>query len=109
MEQGIKRKDMGIAGALIVVIQGITALQSTNSVSADIEALRKEIQQSAIERERFFVRKTDLLVLTQKIDDLADKVTDLKSHLEDSYSMECEPDDKEVAWLMTQSVKTNCL
>lgn len=99
MTPNIKRRDMGIAGAIIVLSQALTSLQSSHSISGQVEELKNQLQTSKMETEQYFVRKTELVTVVAKIDKLSDQVSDLKNqfskfqmHMEDKYSLEeCDP------------------
>jgi hypothetical protein len=99
MTPTIKRRDMGIAGAIIVLSQAVTSLQSSHSISGQVEELKTQLETSKIEREQYFVRKTELVTVVAKIDKLSDQVSDLKNNfsrfqieMQDKYSLqECDP------------------
>lgn len=88
----IKRRDMGIAGALIVISQFISSFQSSQSVSSEISKFKEDFNQLKVDREQYFVRKTDLAPVLTKLDSLNEqlvklneKVASLKRVVRDNY------------------------
>lgn len=74
----IKRRDMGIAGAIIILAQVLSSTQSAQNLSKEIAELKRDIEASNLEREQYFVRKTEIFSLTRKLDRVSDQVTSLK-------------------------------
>lgn len=76
------RKDLGIAGTVVVLSQLITSFQSQQTVTERIDKLSETIQVMRLDVEQFFVRKTDLQNLSHKIDQLSEQVAHIKEHLD---------------------------
>ncbi len=70
----LKKKDLGIAGLALVLSQFGSSLQGTDRISREISQFKDEFHQSILEREQFFVRKTDLLALNGRFDRLDAKL-----------------------------------
>jgi len=64
----VKRRDIGIAGALIILSQAITSSQSSNSITNQIDELRNQLIQLKVDREQYFVRKDELKKVINKLD-----------------------------------------
>lgn len=77
----IKRREVGIAGAVIVIAQFISTFQSSQSVTNEIAKLREEFQQLRIDREQYFSRKTDLIPILTKLDKMNEKLIELNEKL----------------------------
>lgn len=98
----LKKRDMGIAGALIVLTQVLTNFHSSETVTDRIEELQKEFRQSLVDREQYFVRKIEIRDLSSKIEkvngeliQIKNQVTSLKALLKDDY-----PADSEITCLL---------
>jgi hypothetical protein len=64
-----KNKDYSLPGAILIVIsQLFSSFQSSDQISKEIDKFRNEFQQSLVDRETFFVRKTELADISRKID-----------------------------------------
>ncbi len=72
---------MGIAGAIIVLSQAVTSLQSSHSITDRIEQIKETIAVAKIEREQYFVRKTELATVMVKIDKMSENVSALKEQV----------------------------
>lgn len=69
------KNNLGVPGAILIVIsQLISGYQSSNQISQEIVKFREEFQQSLVDREKYFVRKTELGELGHKIDGLNSKI-----------------------------------
>lgn len=97
----VKRRDMGVVGIIIVVSQLFTSFQSSQNVSEQLEHFRDEFSQSQVDLEKYFVRKTDVAVINQKLDktneklaQIGEQIKNLKSLVKDhTYTeSETEPD-----------------
>lgn len=89
----VKRRDIGIAGALIVLAQAITSSKSADSINLQIEELKKSFIAAKIEREQFFVRKEELKGVVTKLDKLEieiAKIGERINYLGDSSSIASE-------------------
>lgn len=86
-----KRSDIGIAGTVLLVTQVIASQQSTQTVSKQIEELRQEIQKSIVDREEYFVRKTELNSRLDGINLQLQKIqeqVDSMKHMVDEYALD---------------------
>lgn len=66
---------MGLAGAIIVVAQVITQFFSSSHSNKNIS---EELQQIRADQEKYFVRKDELQIVSNKIDKLGRDVTEIK-------------------------------
>jgi hypothetical protein len=71
----LRRRHMGLAGAIIIISQAITqyfsASQSTKNISSDVQQIRAD-------QERYFARKDDLERVSHRIDTIAKDISDIK-------------------------------
>lgn len=76
----VKRKELGLAGAVLLISQLVGSYQASQNVSAELVNFRADLQKNTIEREQYFVRKTDVIPVIDKLDKLSDKLAaiDLK-------------------------------
>ena len=77
----IKRRDVGIAGALIVLAQLFSDFKASHNVSSEILKFREEFQSSKLEREQFFVRKSELDSLGHKLEKINDQLFQLSQQV----------------------------
>ncbi len=99
MSNGVKKRDLGITGLVVVLTQALSQFSSTDKLAKDIEDFKHEFKVSLLEREEYFVRKSDLQPLIIKLDQvseklsgLASKVNSLKRDLQDvSFLEELDP------------------
>jgi septal ring factor EnvC (AmiA/AmiB activator) len=89
------RRHIGIASALIVLSQAITSFQSTDTISKQVREIQSDLAASKVEREEYFVRKTELAALLTKMDSLSSEVSRVKEKLsaiqskkDQNYSLE---------------------
>lgn len=96
----LKRKDLGLVGGLMVSVQALTSFLASQTVSNDIDALRKEIFEVRINQEQYFVRKPEMGVVSDKLDAMSAQLTDLKDQVsalkiviqrDVSSVLECDP------------------
>lgn len=71
----LRRRHMGLAGAIIVVAQVITQFFSSSHSNKNIS---EELQQIRADQEKYFVRKDELQIVSNKIDKLGRDVTEIK-------------------------------
>ena len=71
------KKELGISSLVVIIAQVISTFQGTGSVQNEIKELKKEIHESSIERERFFVRKSDIEPMKVKIDSVHLELSDI--------------------------------
>lgn len=87
----VKRRDMGIAGFVVVVSQLASSFQSSQNVATEIVKFREEFHKSLLDREEFFVRKTEITNLISRLDEMNDhmiKLTEQVRTLTDSYAFQ---------------------
>jgi predicted RNase H-like nuclease (RuvC/YqgF family) len=85
-----KKPDLTFAGAaLIIASQVLSALGSSGQISKEIREFREEFQESIVERDTYFARKTEITKLSQKIDELNLQISRLGKQLKsiDEFSM----------------------
>ena len=76
------KKDLSILGALFIVASQIySSIQSSDKITKEIEKFRSEFNQSVVERNEFFARKSDLASITRKIDLLGVQMTLMDSQV----------------------------
>jgi hypothetical protein len=99
----IKRRDIGIAGAAIMLAEALSNFQSSKNVSTEIVKFKEEFQQSRVDREQFFVRKTEIEALNLKLDKMSDQiaelsnqVTSLKTYLKSKWGYSAKTEDKDI-------------
>ncbi len=79
---GVKKRDMGLAGAIIVISQLISNVQSSNKVSDEIIKFKDEYHQSQVDLEKFFVRKSELSKVVKKLDKMDDRLSQMNQKIE---------------------------
>jgi hypothetical protein len=77
----IKRRDIGVAGAAIVVAEVLSNFQSSQNVASEIQKFKEEFQASKVEREQFFVRKAEVEKISTKLDQVSDQITQLNTQV----------------------------
>jgi predicted nuclease with TOPRIM domain len=98
----LKRRDLGVASAILIATQVFTSVQSFESVNKKLEELSEQVNELRLEREEFFVRKTQLDAVSSKLDKLTEEVvkvredlTSVKTQIKRNYSeiedFECDP------------------
>lgn len=86
----LKRWELGIAGSILVLSQTISHYQLSNSIQDDLNELKQSVQQSQVDRETYFVRKSELSVISTKIDKLTDQVTSLRAFIKTTYNYDAQ-------------------
>ena len=71
---------MGITGAVIVIAQFLSSLQSSRVVTDDIRELRQDIEQVRVDHEKYYVKKEELQKVVAKIDQIHKKLTKIQSN-----------------------------
>lgn len=91
-----KGTDFSLPGAILIVVSQLFAsFQSSDQISKEIEKFRKDFQQSLIDRETYFVRKTELSLIGKKIDGLNSRVIRMSEQintLKNEYYSQIEDD-----------------
>lgn len=80
-EHPIGRKDLSLAGALIVLSQVFSSVQSSQNISTELSHFKDEFRESLLEREKYFVRKSDLQSLLVKLDSMNEQLTKVNEQL----------------------------
>lgn len=96
----LKKRDLGVAGLAVVLIQALSSYQASQSVT---DELRRELQELKLNQEQYFVRKTEMAQFGSKMDKvfhqlgkLEQQVSSLKSAIKNSEISleevnECDP------------------
>ena len=91
IESGIKRRDLGLAGTLVVIIDALSSYQSSRFLSTDVNKLKDEVIQMRLDSEKYFVKKTEMSIVVNKLDTLNTQITQLDQTLRDyGYRVETE-------------------
>lgn len=91
------RKDLSLTGAILIVIsQLFSSFQSSETITKEISKFREEFQQSILDRETYFVRKTELAQIFKKMDQMNTKLIrmseQIKNMTPDLYSSQEDQD-----------------
>lgn len=103
MNASAHRKDIGIAGLIVIATQGLTTYKTNDHITQQVDELRAQIGQSSLDREQYFLRKTDFQSMSQKIDKLSEsvakmeeKLSSISGRIADNFSLEeCDLDFKQ--------------
>lgn len=85
-----KRWEMGVASAIMVLAQAVSHYRISSTLEDEVEKIRTAVQQNQVDRETFFVRKTELAVISSKLDQIGDRVTSLKSFIKTTYGYDAQ-------------------
>lgn len=77
----LKKRDMGLAGAVIVLAQVISNFQSTRNLSNEIDQLKTEFHQVRSDQEQYFVKKEELKVVTVKLDSMSGQLSKIRNQI----------------------------
>jgi predicted nucleic acid-binding Zn-ribbon protein len=77
MDHGVSKKDLGVVGTVIALIQLGVGIASSQSVNHEFSKSREDLNQLRLEREQYFVRKGDFESLSVKMDQLKDQISEL--------------------------------
>ncbi len=87
----VKRKDLGIAGTLIILSHAFANYQTNKTITNDIASLHDEIQEMRLENEKYFIRRIEVEILASKMDKMNEKLVKLTQALRDyGYRVEKE-------------------
>lgn len=78
----VGRRDLGIVAVVIIMSQLTSSLHSTQDVSSEIGKFKDEFRQSLLDRETYFVRKSDISSLASKIDQLNEHLLKLSQKVQ---------------------------
>lgn len=76
-----RRRDMGIAGAVVILSQVLTNYQSTNTVATEIRELKDAIQDIRKEQRTTFARKEQLKSLETSMDEVKSELQEIKKQI----------------------------
>lgn len=89
----LKKREIGIASAMIVVSQAFTSFQGTHNVNEELRSLKDAFQQSQIASEKYLVKKTDVAKISDKLETMNDQlirmneqIKSLKAFVRDNYA-----------------------
>ncbi len=85
----IKRGEMGIAGAIIVISQVLSQFQITRNTGKEVDELKQEFRQVKIDQEKYFVKKEEMRLVVNKLEQMASELAsmtrEIKSIREDGF------------------------
>lgn len=95
----LRRRDIGLFGALIIGVQLFTNFQTYQSVISEILHIKEEFSGSLVEQERNIASKLELTEMSNKLDTIIEQVISIdkalntiRVHIEGNFSlMECDP------------------
>lgn len=70
MEHGVSKRDLGVVGIVIALIQLGIGLASSQNVNHEFSKSREDFNQLRLEREQFFVRKSEFESMSNKMDQI---------------------------------------
>lgn len=75
--RAVRRKDLGIAGSIIIIAEAVSNFRSTTFVQREIMKLRDDLYTLQQDHTRTFAQKSDLVPMSEKIDSLDRKLIGL--------------------------------
>jgi hypothetical protein len=78
----IKRREMGLTGAIIVLAQVASTFQSNKDLSEEIKSIRNDFKAAEIRQDTTFVRKTEIESLRNQLDKNLTKVNKSLIHVQ---------------------------
>lgn len=84
MEQNstVRKRDMGIAGILLILSQIFSSYQSTEHLSNKINELQDAFEELKSNQEKYFVRKEELKKVVKKIDKMNEELVKLSKQID---------------------------
>lgn len=76
-----RRRDVGIAASIVMLVQLYSSHQSFQNVAAEVEKLKDEFRQSSVENEKYFVHKSDVDKMALKIDQIDAKLNTINNEV----------------------------
>lgn len=70
----LKRTDMGLTGAVIILCQVISSFQSSRNLSQEIDQLKSAFHEEKAEHEKYFVKKEELGEVSLKLDKMSKRL-----------------------------------
>lgn len=105
----LKKRDLGLAGIVVVICQTLTNYHSSGNVSDQVRELRLDLEDLRMHQEKHFVRKEEIKSLELKLDDLKSQVIKLNGQidklskdyagLEDPGEYACMVEEKDTLWI----------
>lgn len=77
----LRRRDMGLTGAIIVLAQVLSSFQANRNLSQDIEDLKSQIHQAKEDRQKYFVKKEEFQAVVITLDKMADQLDDINKEI----------------------------
>ncbi len=77
----VKRRDMGIAGILVVLSQILSSAQSQFSTSSEFKELRASFERLRNEQDQFFVRREEFKQVVSKLDKMSVDITEINDQI----------------------------
>lgn len=78
----LKKRDMGIAGAIIVLSQVISNFQSSKSISEEFKDLKNQFIQLQLDQEKYFVKKSDMKKVVSQLDKMNEELSKINDQIE---------------------------
>ncbi len=77
----VKRRDMGLASAIVVLAQLASTFSTNKNISVEFETLKISFEQLRLDQERFFVRKEEVKLLSIKMDRMNEELVRLNEQM----------------------------
>lgn len=77
----LKRRDIGLAGAIITLAQVLSSLHSSRNLSFEIDQLKAEFHLSKREQEKYFVKKEELKKVVTKLGRIDEKLAKISQQM----------------------------
>lgn len=78
----VKKTDIGLAGALIILAQTLSSHRSTDQLSKEIQNLKDDIRALKVDQQEFFVRKPELELLEEKLNLANEQLSNIKNWIQ---------------------------
>ncbi len=79
---GLNKVEFGIAGAIVLLSQSLTSFYSSDKITREIASFKEQFNKSLVDREQFFVRKTDIAPFLSKLDEMKEQLVLLNEKME---------------------------
>lgn len=77
----LRKRDMGLAGAIIVLAQVLSSFQTSRNLSNEMDQLKSEFQIVRFEQEKYFVKKKELKNVIVKLDSMKVQLAGIRQQL----------------------------
>lgn len=74
MDKQLRKSDMGLTGAIIILCQVISSLQTSRNLSSEFDELKFQFLNAKAEQEQYFVKKEELKKVSFKLDSMNDRL-----------------------------------